>query len=320
MANDTRIGLALGSGAARGIAHVGVLNVLRDEGLAVHSVAGTSIGAVVGGAYAAGSLTAYVEALRELNWRQMVGFMNPTVARGGFFSADRLTDFLRTLVGQQRIEDLGVDGSGPTFLAVATDATSGEEVWLREGDLADAVRASFAIPGMFTPKRIGDRWFVDGAVAAPVPIEACRSLGPDLVIAVNLNTKRFEPLMRRRRKRDVTAHAFLAHPNVPDRMKRWVRERLEQREESDAASLAIGTSDKAPGLAYLIAGSLNTLQARVAELQLARDRPEIVIEPIVAQFGLFEFDRAEELIAAGELAAREALPAIRAALDSRVEG
>jgi NTE family protein len=176
-----RIGLALGSGAARGWSHIGVIRVLENAGISPSIVCGTSIGALVGAAYAAKELDPLETWVRSLTWQNVLGFLDLRFG-GGLITGARLFDFFRA-----RFADPGIAALSRTYGAVATEVATGREVWLREGPVLDAVRASIAMPGLFTPFEQDGRLLVDGGLVNPVPVSLCRALGADVVIAVDLN-------------------------------------------------------------------------------------------------------------------------------------
>jgi NTE family protein len=178
-----KIGLALGSGSARGWSHIGVIRGLQEANIAIDIVCGSSIGALVGGAYAAGKLDEAEKLIRELASSDVLGFIEVPVPRSGLINSEKIADYLRERLGDPNIEDLPIP-----FAAVATDLTSGQEVWIRQGSLIEAIRASISMPGMFTPCFREGRLLVDGGLINPVPVSLCRSLGANTVIAVNPNT------------------------------------------------------------------------------------------------------------------------------------
>ena len=178
-----KIGLALGSGSARGWSHIGVIRGLQEADVTIDIVCGSSIGALVGGAYAAGKLDDAEKLIRELAWSDVLGFMEVPVPRSGLINSEKIADYLRERLGDPNIEDLPIP-----FAAVATDLTSGQEVWIRKGSLIEAIRASISMPGMFTPCFRDGRLLVDGGLINPVPVSLCRSMGANTVIAVNPNT------------------------------------------------------------------------------------------------------------------------------------
>ncbi|HEY6028291.1 MAG TPA: patatin-like phospholipase family protein, partial [Pseudolabrys sp.] len=180
------IGLALGGGAARGFAHIGVMRVLAAHGIVPDVIVGTSIGAVVGGCYAAQQLDALEDWARSLNIRSVMSYLDINLSGSGLITGNHLAKMLEAGLHDTRIDELST-----RFAAIATEFNTGHEIWLTRGRLVEAMRASYALPGIFPPVRIGGRWLVDGALVNPVPVSAARALGARLVIAVNLNSDLF---------------------------------------------------------------------------------------------------------------------------------
>ena len=295
------VGLALGSGAARGWAHIGILRELAANGLVPDIVAGTSIGAVVGGCYAADRLDAVENFARSLTKRRLFGLMDLSFSGGAILNGEKLKAQLDEHVGDRLIEDLP-----RPFAAVATECGSGHELWLTRGGLNAAIRASYAMPGIFEPVKIGGRWLFDGALVNPIPVTVCRALGADVVIAVNLIS-------------DTLFRGTVIHDRgFADRAVETVAEVVVG---GSAASEAAqrrsffrrqfkGREDGAPGIANAMMDAINISQDRVSRSRLAGDPPDVMIKAKLGGFGLFDFHRAEELIALGRDAARRALPEI----------
>ncbi len=286
------VGIALGSGAARGWAHIGVIEALEEMGIRPAVVAGTSIGAFVGAAYAAGKLAPLKSWVRELGWRDILSFLDVTLGDAGLIQGDKLFDFVRTHMPDGNITDLN-----KTFGAVATDLYTGQEIWFREGPLLEAVRASIALPGLFTPLEHEGRWLVDGGLVDPVPISLCRAMGADLVIAVNLNGglvgRHFQQKVPVRERSEPGTGSWQA----------WsarIRESLNGKSTSAQwLSALLGKTRKEPGLFDVMAGSINIMQDRITRSRMAGDPPDVHLAPRLAHLGIMEFDRAEEAIAEG---------------------
>ncbi len=302
-----RIGLALGSGAARGWSHIGVLQELEARKVPVDVIAGASMGAVVGGCYAAGRLTALEEFARALTKRRVFAMMDVSFSGAGMLTGGKLRDELARVLAGLRIESLPM-----TFGAVATEIGSGHEVWLRKGDLVQAIRASYALPGIFEPLYIDKRWLFDGALVNPVPVTLCRAMGAELVIAVNLVGD--------------TAYrgALIADGNLPEPAGA-TQEGGEPAVTSEARQLQrqFGRgANGAPGILAAMLDAFNITQDRIARSRLAGDPPDVLINARLSKIGLFEFHRAEELIAVGREAARRALNEIEeiAAIESQLHG
>ena len=283
-----RIGLVLGSGGARGLAQIGVIEVLQARGIEIVAIAGTSIGALVGGLHAAGQLGAYRDWLLGMDRNAMLRLLDPGWGRASLFTGNRLIAALREVCGSPRIEDLPID-----FTAVAVDLERHREMWLRQGDMWDAVRASFAIPGVFTPHMINGRALVDGGLLAPLPLTAMRMSDADIVVAVDLNGPPREREQQGATDTDADAEATGS---------RWWPLRRERRESSTGGSSRLGFIE-------LMTASLDTMQARIARVQLALDPPgiEVRLPRDASQF--YEFWRAAELIELGREEAGKALDA-----------
>ncbi len=304
-ARRPRIGLALGAGAARGWAHIGILRTLDAAGIRPDVVAGTSVGAVVGACYAAGKLAALEEFARSLTKRRLFGLMDFSFSGAGLVAGGRLKARLEEAMGDTRIEDLSM-----TFTAVATEMGSGHEVWLDRGHLVQAIRASYALPGIFEPVKVNDRWLFDGALVNPVPITVCRAHGAELVISLNLNTE----LRRATVREEALAEDALAEMAVQAPVAQTslggilpslrARSGLFRRQFSTPA-------DGPPGIATAMVDAFNITQDRIARSRLAGDPPDIAINAKLGQIGFFDFHRADEMIDLGREAARKALPEIR---------
>lgn len=295
-----RFGLALGGGAARGWAHIGVLKVLLREGLQPSVIAGTSIGAVVGGCYAAGKLDELEEFALSLTKRRVVGLMDFHINGSGLLAGDRLQKLLVENLGELKIEELPL-----RFTAVATELGSGHEIWLTRGQLAEALRASYALPGVFDAVRVGGRWLMDGALVNPIPITATRVMGAEAAVAVNLNG-------------DPRARATMGQSIDPEDAKELIdsaehpTDSLLRRFFAPFQSALPGgrmqRRQRGPGLATVLMDAFNITQDRIARSRLAGDPPDITVAPRLAHIGLFDFHRAAEIIALGEKATERTLP------------
>ncbi len=287
-----RIGLALGSGVARGWAHIGVVRKLKAMGVPIDMVAGTSIGAVVGGAVVTDSLDnleTWALGLKESSFFRLVDLRFGV--GGGIFGSDRFNDLMKENFGDTTIEDTKIP-----FVAVASELKTGHEIWLKDGDMAEAIQASFALPGVFEPRKIAGRWLVDGALVNPCPASVCRAAGCDLVIAVNLAEDLYG--QTRARKEGVIGtgefgvfREIMQTPSAGGRGSRlgFLREILNRKNQG-------------PSLFANMVASLNILQNRLTRARLAGDPPDVTITPRVGHVGLMEFHRAQELIEEGEAA------------------
>ncbi|MCZ2105046.1 MAG: patatin-like phospholipase family protein [Comamonadaceae bacterium] len=310
MRRTPRLGLVLGSGSARGWAHIGVLQVLQEEGVEPDVVCGASIGALVGAAYAAGELDRFADWVLSLGMREVFGFMDFKLS-GGMLKGEKLIDFWRS-----HFADFDIEDSPLPFAAVATDLHSGAEVWLREGSIADAVRASIALPGLFTPVQRDDgRLLVDGGIVNPVPTSLARAMGADIVIAVDLNAD----ILHRHMQPLATAEpdgepepVLKPEPEPapePADPQDWRQRLLAWLPARDAAVRA--PQPKPPSVLDVVMTSVAIMQMRITRSRMAGDPPEVVVKPSLVHLGLLDFHRADEAIAEGRRAAQAALVQLR---------
>jgi len=278
MARPITVSLVLGSGGARGFAHIGVIRWLTENGYVIRSIAGSSMGALIGGIYATGKLEVYAEWVSALERINVVRLLDPAFGRAGLFKGERIINVLRELIGDCLIDDLPV-----SFTAVATDLATGKEVWLREGKLFDAIRASISLPLIFTPFDYGGRRLLDGGLINPIPIAPTLNDTTDLTIAVNLSGREE------------------ARPPLPATPPSRGGSAYRQRISAFIESLGLARAPDAPsvGFAEIILASMETMQNTIARLKLAAYSPDVTID-IPRNACLFhEFWRAQELIALG---------------------
>jgi NTE family protein len=293
--SSPRIGLALGGGAARGWAHIGVLRTLLSAGIVPDVIAGTSIGALVGGAWSVGRLDTLEEWARGLTRRRILGMLDVNIRGSGVIRGARLQRLMHHNFGDASIEDLDT-----RFAAIATELGTGHEIWLTHGKLADAVRASYALPGIFGPVRIAGRWLMDGAIVNPIPVSAARALGARVVIAVNLNSDMFG------RGTVIQSHGLEAETETAGEAEApGTIGRLFRLRRSIGRDVMGGL--RGPGIASVMVDAFNITQDRIARSRLAGDPPDLMIAPRLGDLGLFEFHRADEAIRLGAEAAERAL-------------
>lgn len=298
LARRPRIGLALGSGSARGLAHIGVLRALKEARIEVDVVAGTSMGAVIGAVFAAGRLEGLTAKLQNLDWQSIVALLDPVFPRSGLIDGQKIAEFVRAHVPSARIEDLLLP-----FAAVATDINNGEQVVATAGDLTEAVRASIAVPGIVTPVRSNGRILVDGGLVNPVPVSVTRAMGADLVIAVDLN----HDIVSGRLSHPVAHANGNGHTLIMARLLESLQAINSPVLAQFEAWLHKAPLEPLPGIFDVLLASLYIMQARVTEATLQQDRPEILIQPPLGAVRFMEFDRAEEIIDIGYRSAVEQL-------------
>jgi len=298
-----KIGLALGAGAARGWAHIGVLRELSAHGITPDVIAGTSIGAVVGGCFAAGRLDQIEAFARSLTKRRVFAMMDLSFSGMSLISGERLRSSLEKELKGVNIEDLPIG-----FAAVATEVGTGHEIWLQRGPLDLALRASYALPGIFEPVRVGDRYLFDGALVNPVPVSVCRALGADFVIAINMASDMMyrSTVLPNQSSGATPSPAGERGPfagRVGSALENGLLPRYFERRTGDAPNVATAMID-----------AFNIVQDRILRSRLAGDPPDAIVNARVDDVGMFDFHRAETLIEAGRVAAQRALPNIFAHL------
>jgi NTE family protein len=301
------IALVLGSGAARGWAHIGVIHELKSMGIEPDMVVGTSVGSVVGGAYASGNLQPFEDWISSLGRVDIIRLLDAKMTGGGFLQGNSLMAAIEKRIGNPNIEDLGMP-----FACVATELDTGREVWLRDGSLLDACRASIALPGMFAPSRFKkDKLLVDGGLVNPVPVSLARAMGGEVVIAVNLNGdligRHFFVHREEAEVSEEDSERLLAEIEDKDStIARWaarMKAGFGVRLDSYISSLRKEESPD-PGLFDVIAGSIDIMQDRITRSRMAGEPPDIHITPQLSHVGLMDFDRSNECIEEGRAATR----------------
>jgi NTE family protein len=283
-----KFGVALGGGAARGWAHIGVLRALEEIGIKPDVVAGTSIGALVGGAYATGYLDELEGWVRKLSWQEVLSMLDLRLS-GGLIGGKKVIGRLA-----EGMDGINIEMLETPFGAVATDMETGREVWLREGHVLDAIRASIALPGLFSPVLRDDRWLVDGGLVNPNPVSLCRALGADIVIAVDLTRLPYVRNRKEVRRTSFEMKSVLEQWPQADRMftlLQSITNKLQVSREDDKAEL--------PSTMEVMIKSLNIMTSRISMSRLAGEPPELLIVPKVADVALMEFHRANETIVQG---------------------
>jgi NTE family protein len=317
MSSDYKIGLALGGGAARGWSHIGVLRTLAKAGIYPDIIAGTSIGAVVGGCYVADELDELEDFARGLTRRKVLGYLDFNFSGSGLINGQRLCDRLDVKLRGIEIEKLN-----KRYIAVATELGTGHEIWLSRGKLTDAMRASYALPGIFKPVELNGRWLFDGALVNPVPVSVARALGARYVIAVNLNADMSGrgsmapihnsdgPELALTEVAEVSPGSEIEpQSNVIVRNGRVLKKMIQRQ--------VFGEPGNGPGFSTVMLEAFNIVQDRIARSRLAGDPPDAVISPRIGDFGLFDFHKADELIACGEAATHRALDDITREISMR---
>jgi len=291
-----QLGLSLGSGAARAFAHIGIIQQLEAMNIKPDVISGCSLGAFIGCVYITGKLAEFTDWLLQLKLKDALAFADVSINSGGVVMGERLNQFFFELFGDTRIESLPVP-----FATIATDLTTGKEVWFKNGLIVHALRASMSLPGLIAPYNYQGKWLIDGGIVNPVPVSICRALGADVVIGVNLNGdvvgKHFTSVPPKPFKLQLESknnHEDLSKP-FSTRIKKTVKSSL-----STMFSQLSDSKSKSPGIFDVLAGTINIMQDKITRSRMAMDSPEILLEPQLSQVGLLEYYRASETIKQGE--------------------
>ena len=285
----TPVSLVLGSGGARGLAHIGAIRCLEDHDFEIQCIAGSSIGALIGGIYAAGQLETYAQWVSELQRRDIVSLLDWSFSRGAVFAGDKIISVLEEMIGEHQIEDLSIN-----FTAVATEIREQREIWLNRGSLFEAIRASIAMPLVFAPVKRDDLMLVDGGLVNPVPIAPTLNDDPALTIAVDLNA-RAEQIPRAARHKEESTEST---SKMREAIVNFIESLSSKSEKSD--------SDY-PSPMELALNSIDTMQTIIARFKMAAYAPNVIVRIPRNFCTIFEFDRAKELIDFGYERTEQAL-------------
>jgi NTE family protein len=298
-----KIGLALGSGSAKGLAHIGVLKVLDEQKIPVDFIAGTSIGALIGVVYASGVSTREMEEIAfNIDKKQITSFFTPTIPYSGLVEGKRITEFIKSIIGNPNIEDLKIP-----FAAIATNVLNGRKVMITKGSAVEAVRASISIPGIFTPCKHNGDFLVDGGLVDPVPVNCVRDMGADYIIGVNvisLPEKKTNKLMMKGEEKKL-ATVPVNSKLINTRLSKFIKP-VKNVMENPFLTLTgkLKTMRESPSIFTIILQTIAIMEQQIMNLQLKNLRPDILIEPQVGFIKPLEFYRSKEAIAVGEKVAR----------------
>lgn len=291
MMKNKKIGLALGGGAARGWAHFGIIRALEAQGIKPDIICGTSIGALVGAAYVTNCMPHFEEWVLSLRKRDIAGLLDFTIG-GGLIEGSKLMNFLR----KELLTDINIEDLEIPYAAVATELTTGNEVWFQNGGLFDAVRASISLPGLFTPVYLNDTWYADGSLVNPVPVSVCRALGAERIIAVDLNSHVVGKAFRQAKLKQELQYA-----RPINTAKRWFGEALDKLYDN-------GKSNEGLGIFDVLNSAVVIMQDRITRSRMAGDPPDILLRPDLSDIGMMDFDHAAEAIEKGIACVERNLP------------
>lgn len=283
--------LVLSSGGARGCAHIGAIKVLEQSGFKITSVAGTSMGALIGGIYATGQLQQFEEWISSLDITEVLRLTDFSISKKGLVKGKKVIDNIKKIVPERNIEDLSVP-----FCAVATDIINGTETLFTEGNLFEAIRASISIPTVFQPLKIGNRYFVDGGLTNPIPVNRVRRYDGDLLVVVNVNA----PVPYEKKNSEIEQFP----DNKYSEQIKLIKEKL--------SNLIPTKKTEDIGIFNLTNKSISTMMRKISDLTLEKDKPDLLINISKESFGTYDFYRAKEIITEGEEATRKALKTFNA--------
>ncbi|MBU1095897.1 MAG: hypothetical protein A2499_03820 [Stygiobacter sp. RIFOXYC12_FULL_38_8] len=294
---ELKIGLALGSGAARGLTHIGVLKAIEENGIKIDYISGSSIGALIGGAYAIGMSVEEIENIAlQTNWKLMAKIFSPTISLSSLVNTNYLSEFLSTWFGNKTFDDLKIP-----FSAVTSDIQTGEMVVLEKGDLLSAIRASISIPILFSPVTIGKHKLVDGGLVNPTPVDVVKKMQMDKVIAVNLRRFGTYGIGQENGKQIIEVNKKVKELSLNEKIQYFIKHPIEY--------LNNNANEKTPDPKFwsVLYQMFIIVQVQISDLTMQIAKPDILIEPDTGEFKVFEFRKAKELIEVGYKTAKKQL-------------
>ena len=305
----TTVGLALGGGVARGWAHIGAIKALMEANIEIDIISGTSIGALVGGYYVTGNIDSLEKWALTLNKNKIVNYLDIQWGGTSIIKGQRLSRTLKSHFRNINIEDIS-----QKFIAVSCDLETGEEIWLQSGSILKAIQASYALPGIFEPVKINGKYMIDGALANPVPVAACRSLGANFVVGIGLNDYGGSA---------ISSNNVLSNSITIKKRKRKFIEKLTQKIYNFRPEKILmdtffkkNPKNKKPKLGMVMIDALDITMDRLARNCLAKNPADIYITPNISHIGMLEFTKAEELINLGYEAVKKEIPNILKAINN----
>ncbi|MCF7824351.1 MAG: patatin-like phospholipase family protein [Candidatus Marinimicrobia bacterium] len=310
--SSVKIGLVLGSGSSRGWAHIGVIEALEKHGIEISLLTGVSAGSYIAASYAGGALESVKQFALGMDWKKVLSYLDLAFPRSGFIEGQRVVDLIQTYMDVTYFEEFRI----PVHM-LATDMLTGEQVVLSDGKITDALRASMAIPGLLTPKKINDRWLVDGGVVNPLPVDVCRAMGADFVIAVDLNSERINQDRMQENSQERERNLAGIEKKRIEVVKTWMKQ---YGSKGKAMSTKIdkwfSPQESSPHIFEVLGSSLNIMQKKIEETNLEHHPPDILIQPRLGDLKLFDFHHAERAITEGFLQGEQAIPEILEKLET----
>lgn len=301
-----KVGLVLGSGASRGWAHIGAIEALEAHGIKIDVISGASAGSFIGAAYSGGGLQEVKKFALDMDWKSVLSYLDVAFPRSGFIEGRRVADLMEEFIKTDEFDDLRIP-----LIMVATNMYTGKEVCLSKGSITKALRASMAVPGLLTPKKVGDDWLVDGGVVNPLPIDVCRNAGADIVIAVDINSQRTVDRKHAPKNTDWERNSARVENTRVEVVKAWT-ERFGSTGKSLGAKIEQWFSREAtsPHIFDVMGSSINIMQRRIEEMNLQTHQPDILVAPSLGDMSFFDFDHAEGAIDEGYSSCEKLIPEI----------
>ncbi len=302
--SDRIVGLALGSGAARGLSHIGVLHALEEYNIRIDLLAGTSIGALIGALYASGVPVSHLQKVaKELNWRKLAGMLGPVIPKSGLLDSRKVSRFIKELLPVNTFEELNIP-----LAVTTTDIESGELIIIRQGLLLPAILAAISFPGLFSPVHVGERFLMDGGLCSPVPTDVVRQMGAEIIIgvcAIPSVDKRYHETFAPNTSKTAPRKPFMTR-FTPDWIERTFSDILTSQNRSDSDE-PIRDERNPPSIFRVFAQSIAILENQINSLRLEQEKVDFLIRPELSHISLLEFHKAADAIEAGRLATIELL-------------
>lgn len=301
-----KIGLVLGSGASRGWAHIGVIEALEANDIKIDLIAGASAGAFIGAAYAGGGLQEIKKFALNMDWRSVLSYLDVAFPRSGFIEGKKVTQLIELFTSTDRFENLDIP-----VIMVATNMATGQEVCLSQGSINEALRATMAVPGFLTPKRIDGEWLVDGGVVNPLPVDVCRDAGADIVIAVDINSERITSKKRSPRNSLTKENSMKMERKRLEVVKSWT-EKLGPTGKNLGSRIDswFSRGEPSPHILEVLGASINIMQKKIEESNLETHAPDVLLAPRLGDMSFFDFDDAERAIQEGFKCCENSIPDI----------
>ena len=304
MRDKPKVGLVLGSGASRGWAHIGAIEALEDAGVEISMISGASAGAFIGAAYAGGGLQKVKSFALNMDWRGVLAHLDIAFPRSGFIEGKKVAELIELYTEAVDFKDLNIP-----LTMVATDMHTGEQVLLSKGSITQALRASMGVPGVMTPNRIDGRWLVDGGVVNPLPVDVCRDMGADIVVAVDINSERVSKLPRRGRDSEWENNAEKTEKTRLEVVTNWI-EKYGSVGKTMRTSIDkwFSSNEPTPHIFDVMSSSLNIMQKRIEKMNLEAHPADILVQPHLGDMSFFDFDEAGHAIQEGYTQTKSLIP------------